>query len=69
MELKLIQEQVDNKSSGSGRNKSGDDTGHRVGLFYDNETGVEYFVMNCSNAGAICPRIDKDGKPIVYKGR
>ena len=67
MELKLIQENVDNKSS-SGRDKRGD-TSHRVGLFYDSETGVEYFVMNCSNAGAICPRIDKDGKPIVYKGR
>ena len=68
MELKLIQEKVDNKYS-SGGDKGGNDMGHRVGLFYDSETGVEYFVMNCSNAGAICPRIDKDGKPIVYKGR
>ena len=68
MELKLIQKNVDNKDS-SGRENGGDDWGHRVGLFYDSETGVEYFVMNCSNAGAICPRIDKDGKPIVYKGR
>ena len=65
MELKLIQERVENKSS-SGSDKM---YAHHIGVFYDSETGVEYFVMNSANAGAMCPRIDKDGKPVVYKGR
>lgn len=35
--------------------------GHEVDLCVDTETGVQYFVMNHGNAGAICPRYKADG--------
>ena len=37
------------------------DDGHSVDLYVDPETGVQYFVMNHGNAGAICPRYNADG--------
>ena len=64
MELKLIQGNVSKSNSNGSQSFV-----TAIGVFYDSETGVEYFVMNSGNAGAICPRIDKDGKPIIYKGR
>lgn len=39
-----------------------------VSLAYDVETGVEYFVVD-SDEGGICPRLNADGKPVVYKGK
>ena len=66
MELRLLQANIDTEAA-CGHEKPALDGSHHIGLFVDSETGVEYFVMNSSNAGAICPRLDRDGKPIVYK--
>lgn len=63
MELKLLQANITNNVDSDGTNY-----GHNIGLFVDVETGVEYFVMNRGNAGAICPRVDRDGKPVVMGG-
>ena len=62
MELKLLEANVTDKTSGGSRIVL-----VPVGLFVDTDTGVEYFVMNGGNGGAICPRIDKDGKPVICK--
>lgn len=41
---------------------------HPATILRDNETGVEYIYVNEDNTGvAICPRLDKDGKPVVHK--
>ena len=39
--------------------------GYEVDLYIDSETGVQYFVMNYGNAGAICPRYNADGSLYV----
>lgn len=63
MKLKLLESNIADKTSDGG---VGAYT-HSIGLFVDEETGVEYFVMNSTNAGAICPRYDKDGKIYIHK--
>lgn len=66
MELKLVEAKINDKTSNGGpRIEIG---GHNVGLFFDTETGVEYFIMNSTNAGAICPRLDRNGNPVVFPG-
>ena len=45
------------------RNLNNTDNGRDIQLYIDSETGVEYFVMNTTNCGAIYPRLDIDGKP------
>lgn len=64
MELRLLQANIDNADA---KGRANDLNGHRIGLFIDVETGVEYFVMNSSNAGAICPRLNSNGKPVVHR--
>ncbi len=65
MELKLLQPSItQNDSRGSEKTIY---TSHMPGLFVDTETGVNYFVMNCSNAGAICPRFNPDGTLYVSR--
>ena len=63
MKLELLQENLNEKNS------SGNDAfpANVVGLFVDTETNVEYFIMNSGAASAICPRIGKDGRPILHK--
>lgn len=43
------------------------DGGRDIQLYIDSETGIEYFVMNTSNCGAICPRLDLNGKPFIIQ--
>lgn len=64
MELRLLQANIDNADA---KGRANDLNGHRIGLFIDVETGVKYFVINSSNVGAICPRLNSDGKLVVYK--
>lgn len=52
MELKLLEKRL---------NKI--DNERPIALYVDSETGIEYFVMNTSNCGAICPRLDSNGNP------
>ena len=59
MELKLLQENV-NEGTSSNRSYCG----NQISLFVDSETGVQYFIINHGHANAICPRYDKDGKPM-----
>lgn len=38
-------------------------------LAYDKETGVEYIIVSTSRGGIeIEPRLDSDGKPMLYEG-
>ena len=39
---------------------------NEIALFVDSETGIQYFVMNHGNLSCMCPRLDKDGKPMVW---
>lgn len=55
MKLELVEREVN----------SGDPNTREIDLYVDSETGVQYFVMNTSNAGAICPRYDADGNLYV----
>lgn len=45
---------------------------HPAKILRDNETGVEYiyiynYTMGNGSSCAICPRLDKNGKPVVSK--
>ena len=61
MKLKLLQASINDNSSCGNYNSD------LVGLFVDTETGVEYFIITQGVASAICPRLDRDGKPMINK--
>ena len=63
MNLVLIQSNIVSRTSSGGGKY---DSLCSIWLFFDNETKVEYFIMNTYDGSAICPRIGKDGKPIIY---
>lgn len=69
MKLELIEQVVnaDGKATmaGSGIVRANCSRGREIDLLIDTETGVQYFVMNTSNAGAICPRYNADGSLYV----
>ena len=53
--------------------KTGDNGNHPATIIRDNETGVEYIYIynngfrDRASSCAIYPRLDKDGKPVVFK--
>lgn len=68
MKLELIQRSVNADGTvmrTDGKSEPHCSRGRDIDVFIDTETGVQYFVMNTSNAGAICPRYNADGSLYV----
>ena len=38
---------------------------HRIEVWVDKQTGVNYLFQADGNAGGLCPLLDADGKPVV----
>lgn len=43
-------------------------SGSQCKVYYDNKTKVMYLVVDVYHGGGIAVLVDKDGKPLLYKG-